>query len=148
MLKKNVKVIATDNFSWFNCDNPHIWIKKNKWIPVEQLNIIESIEKYNPNIIISSWMPQEDWTKVFRESSSIEAFLLIWDNDDCWNNDSWKECNLFKPQELEIEWNISWRDSYSHFTYIQSPDYQPQSKIILFKRKKTNQKQYLNQNFL
>jgi len=113
-----------------------MYLKKYEWINVENLNIEESIKKYNPDLIISSWMPEwEEWTSFFRKSKNLNSFLLIWAPIDCWTINSWKECENFKPKKLEIEWNICWRDLSFEWNNIKKWSSKSQSKIILFERK-------------
>ena len=144
--KKSVEIIATDDFSWFtdefeeNCQSD-MFFEKCKWIDVENLNVEKSIKKYNPNIIISSWMPhKEDWTELFRKNENVDAFLIIWNVDECWTDNTWKECDEFELKELNVKWNISWKDGLDNISYIKSNWYNPTSKVVLFKRKKINQK--------
>ena len=134
-VKSKIKQIATDDLSWFDCDYHEIWITKNKWIPLEDCNVENSVNKYKPNIVISSWMPdKEDWTSFFRKNKDIDAFILIWDPQECGTNESWEDCKYFKSEQLEIEWNICWRDSMIPWSSNRSSGIESYSQIFLFKR--------------
>jgi len=139
--KKNIEIITTDDLSWFEdentiFDNHEIYLKNNEWICVENLDAKKSVEKYEPNIVISSWMPKnKDWTLFFKDNKSINAFILIWVPSDCWTEETWKECDLFKLKILDIKWNISWRDGHLPLTYLTSKNYDSSSKVVLFERK-------------
>jgi hypothetical protein len=130
-IKKKVALIATDNHSRFDAEDPYIYVRKIHWIPVKEYDIKKSIEKYNPNIIISSWMPDNiDWTEDFRNNESIQSFILIWNPEECGNRESWSNCQKFQWQEIIIKWNICWQDNLS-ITKRQK------SKVVIFKRKNT-----------
>ena len=74
-----VKVIATDSGGWN--------IKTS--FPVEKIDHKEALEKYQPKIVIFSWMPlREDYTNDFRATKSIEEYILIGETDCC--GDGWK----------------------------------------------------------
>lgn len=127
--KKNIFQIAIDDFSWIKREDPYIWMRRIKWIKVKESNVKEAIKKYKPNIVISSWMPHhEDWTKVLRGKKSVKAFILIWNPEQCWTEESWKECNNFEWKKVEVDWNICWEDS---ITYNRNT----RSKVVIFKRK-------------
>lgn len=130
--KKKVDSIITDDYSWFNKDdeNPYFYMKKIDSIKIENYNYEEAIDKFQPDIIISSWMPlNEDWTKKFRESESVENFILIWTYIDCWTVESWDECDNFEWQEISIKWNLTWRSISTQSDF-------GSSKIVIFNRKK------------
>lgn len=134
-VKKNINQIASDDFSWHEKDDPYIWVKKIKWISIENYDVEESIEKFKPNIIISSWMPDKtDWTKFFRKYKNLNSFILIWNPEQCWNFDSWQECDKFEREKLNLKWNISWQDNPNLWKNNDNESY---SKIYLFKRKNT-----------
>jgi len=58
-----------------------------------QTPIQQSIKKYQPDIVISSWMSKgEDWTKTFRDEESVDEYILIGDPDLC--GDSWRSWGL------------------------------------------------------
>ena len=72
-------------------------MKKHKK-EIEQLNHNEAIKKYQPEIIICSWMPyQKDFSKDFRSQKSVKEYLLIGETDDGCCGDDWET------------WGCSWR---------------------------------------
>lgn len=67
-----VKIVATDSGAW----------ELKAFFPVEQLNHKEALEKYQPKIVIFSWMPnEEDYTKDFRVTKSVDEYILIGEAD-------------------------------------------------------------------
>ena len=65
-LGDKVKIVATDRKTIV------------KTFPVEQIEQAEALKKYNPDIVISSWMPYEvDFTKNFRDTESVNEYILI-----------------------------------------------------------------------
>ncbi|MDB5237018.1 MAG: hypothetical protein JWL88_120 [Parcubacteria group bacterium] len=71
------KVIATDSGEW----------KLNDSLPVEKLNHIEALEKYEPQIVLFSWMPLgQDTSKDFRAAQSVQEYILIGDTECCGDN--------------------------------------------------------------
>ncbi len=50
--------------------------------PVEQIDHNQALAKYNPDIVIFSWMPYEsDYTKDFRSYASVREYILIGETD-------------------------------------------------------------------
>ena len=67
-VKGSVKVIATDSGT--------LDLKTN--FPVEKIDQKDALQKYKPQIVICSWMPEgEDFTKDFRNTSSVQEYVLI-----------------------------------------------------------------------
>lgn len=76
-----VKVIATDSGEWN--------IKTS--FPVEKVGHKEALEKYQPKIVIFSWMPlREDCTDDFRATKSVEEYVLIGETNGGCCGDGWK----------------------------------------------------------
>jgi hypothetical protein len=47
-------------------------------IPVEKYNYVQALKKYQPHMVISSWMiPDQDWTVHFRACNSVREYVLI-----------------------------------------------------------------------
>ncbi len=70
--KLSVKFIATDNKDWEKRGD----VKSSS--EVEGLNHIAALKKYNPDIVISSWMlPGEDWTQQIRNTQSVMEYIMI-----------------------------------------------------------------------
>ncbi len=50
---------------------------------VEKLDYQEALTKYNPDLVICSWMPpDEDWSQSIRATPSVREYLLIGETDD------------------------------------------------------------------
>ena len=65
---KNIFIIATDPGSW----------QLTKHFRVEPYSYQDAIKAFQPNMILTSWMPLgEDWTNVMRRCNSVEEYLLI-----------------------------------------------------------------------
>ncbi len=73
------KVIATDSGEWD--------IKKH--FPVEALGHVKAMEKYNPDVVVCSWMPLgEDFSKDIRKCDRVKEYILIGDSSCC--GDEWE----------------------------------------------------------
>jgi hypothetical protein len=56
---------------------------------VEKLDYKKALLKYQPDLVIVSWMPMfSDWTKEIRATPSVKEYILIGESDDgcCGNN--------------------------------------------------------------
>ncbi|MFA6348415.1 MAG: hypothetical protein WCX30_03215 [Candidatus Paceibacterota bacterium] len=91
-----VKVVATDSNEW----------KIKTVLPVEEINSKEALEKYNPQIVICSWMPYgEDFTADFRATKSVQEYILIGERAGCCG-DEWLTWGIpsFNPEDsMNIE---------------------------------------------
>ena len=72
------------------------------YFPVETLSYEEALQKYEPTIAISSWMPlDEDWTQAMRATPSLLDYILIGSPKLSGNISSWQDENVdFSPIEL------------------------------------------------
>ena len=105
--------LSTDDYSWFWYWNPEINMHENNCLNVEQINTENSIKKYNPDIIISSWMPNGiDWTTHFRGNENTKWYVLIWYPEQCWTRESWEEIDWFKREIFRADGNFSWRNRF------------------------------------
>ncbi len=128
-IKKSVELIATDDLSWHSKDDPYIWVRNIKNIPVENQDVEYAVTENNPDIIISSWMiKNEDWTIFFRHCKTVQNFILIWEPRQCGTDNSWSNCDLFEWQEISVDGNISWTDWGISW-------WRKSSKIVMFSRK-------------
>lgn len=67
------EIILTDDYSWWERENVKI---ENKY--VIRMDYKTAIKKYNPDFIITSWIPYKRWwTKEFRDCKSVKAYILI-----------------------------------------------------------------------
>src|SRR3989338_3888823 len=121
--KKGMNVIAVDNKSWLKrLERPEIAHRlKFNILPfpdwVLDMNFKKAIDIYQPEIIISSWMPsQDDWSYDFRACPSVKEYILIGepavDNylDKCGEKETWQEhrgwtrTNLKDLDEVSLSW--------------------------------------------
>ncbi len=66
---RGFNVVAIDNMRW-----PFL----QRYFPVEEMSYGLAIKKYQPEVIISSWMPlNTDWTPGFRRTKSVKKYILI-----------------------------------------------------------------------
>jgi len=74
--KGKVKIIATDSGKLeINPAFP-------KETPVEKMDYKDALEKYNPTIVLCSWLPRgEDWTEDFRKNNNVKEYILIGEDD-------------------------------------------------------------------
>jgi hypothetical protein len=91
-----IKVIATDYIS------THFKIN-SKYNNVESLPEKDALKKYNPAIVICSWMmPEEDWTPDFRKTKSVQEYILIGPEGPTGTDETWEEwSDGFERVELE-----------------------------------------------
>ena len=76
-----VKMIATDSGEW----------SLKTAFPVETIGHKEALQKYQPKIVVFSWMPyQEDVTDDFRAAESVDEYLLIGETDSGCCGDEWR----------------------------------------------------------
>ena len=97
-----VKFIATDS----NEGMPEMKIKAD--FPVENFDQKDALKKYNPQIVLSSYMPYDkDFTEDFRNTKSVEEYILIGEIPCCgklwetWGDDTERNTDEFPPHELD-----------------------------------------------
>jgi hypothetical protein len=74
-LSGKYRVIASDSGDWKLDDSLY---------PVQKMNHQESLEEFQPTIVVCSWMPQGiDFTKDFRQCASVQEYILIGDIEVC-----------------------------------------------------------------
>lgn len=57
-------------------------IAENAVFPVEKIDFVESVDKYKPLVVLTSWMPQGiDFTWKFRQSRLVMEYILIGETD-------------------------------------------------------------------
>lgn len=108
IIKSDSKIIirATDDYSWIDKDIqvrlnvPSLLVKRA--YPVEKLSVNEAIIKYNPEIIISSWMPQDvDWSAYFVSHNTVQEYILVGDEYGCCGKrESWDAKDGFIKRNL------------------------------------------------
>jgi hypothetical protein len=92
-LPGKVEVVAIDSGQWD--------IKTT--FPVETLEHVEALRKYQPDIVIFSWMPyEEDVTDDFRATQSVNEYILIGETDGGCCGDEWRTWGL-RPYNFDEE---------------------------------------------
>jgi len=82
---KRAKIVATDLFA----DK----IKTN--FPVENLGYDEALKKYQPDIVICSWMPfDKDFSQDIRSTDSVKEYILIGEDDHGCCGKKWETWGL------------------------------------------------------
>jgi hypothetical protein len=82
-LPGKVRVIATDNSSWENHG-----IRQD--FPVENMDYREALKVFKPDIVLSSWMPNDaDFSKPIRKTPSVKEYVLIGEADSGCCGDPW-----------------------------------------------------------
>jgi SAM-dependent methyltransferase len=77
---------------------------------VEDLDYREALLKYEPDIVISSWMPFEDWTGAMRSMPSVQEYILIGEPDSTgdewltWGNSNKMMSELY-DEISDLGWN-------------------------------------------
>lgn len=94
---RQIRVVATDNGSW----------NIEMVFPVERRDLVEALKKYEPELVIWSWMPIGDWTYLIRRQPSVREYILIGETEggECGNADTWNpalhEADGFTRHDLE-----------------------------------------------
>ncbi len=87
--KEAIDLIATDTGEW---DIPSEFV-------VEKIGVVEAIEKYNPDIIICSWMvPGINLSISF---DNVQEYILIGDPTVCGLRTTWEENNRYEKVVLK-----------------------------------------------
>lgn len=92
-----IELVATDNHSEKGI-NP---VLKDF---VKKMDCQDALS-HQPQIVISSWMPRgEDWTVNFRDTASMQEYILIGDikkGETCGTRETWREFPGFTMEELQ-----------------------------------------------
>ena len=92
---KSLKIIATDNGKW----------NLKTIFPVETIDYKLALKKYNPEIVICSWMPFKiDFTKEIRKTKSVKEYILVGETDGgCCGDEqlTWEQPQNFKRINLD-----------------------------------------------
>jgi hypothetical protein len=66
-----------------------------------------AVAKYAPRVVICSWMPEEDWTAVWRRHPSVQAYVVLGEADGGQSGQPWptwgrrpSECFGSKDEDL------------------------------------------------
>ncbi|AGL01302.1 hypothetical protein [Desulfoscipio gibsoniae] len=97
----------------------------------ENMDYRAALKKYSPQLVICSWMPEGcDWTSDFRATSSVDAYILIGEEDKIiWGDyPGWHSRVLKEPNK----WSLCRLDNGVDF---ERPElWWRHSKVVLFKR--------------
>ena len=140
----NINIIATDDNSW----------KIPSTFAVSKIDYASALEEYNPQIIITSWMPlYEDWTEAYRQHDSVDEYVLIGPAQSCCGSEeTWAVLtgtdyngkpipesfkNGFRGDQLRrVERKQFCRDDESSYSSEQGIHVVQRSNTISFKREK------------
>lgn len=65
----------------------------------ERLSQAEAVSRYEPRVVVSSWMPEEDWTAIWRAHPSVQAYVLLGEADGGQSGRPWPTWGL-RPSEV------------------------------------------------
>jgi hypothetical protein len=89
-----INIVATDSGDW----------KIEPLFPVQQMDYAEALEKIQPQIVITSWMPVgKDFTAAFRKTGSVKEYILIGETDQGCCGDQWLTWGFSEDQDKEKE---------------------------------------------
>jgi len=95
---KKVKFFASDKY-----DSSSPWDIKPVF-PVEQVSHEEALKKYNPKIVIFSWIPHNfDCTDSFRATKNVDEYILIGEEGGGCCGDAWKTWGIDEYSEHKKE---------------------------------------------
>ncbi|WP_347490872.1 hypothetical protein [Desulfoscipio sp. XC116] len=123
---RGVSLTAVDNYSES--------LPKGPWLyglmPVH-MSCLDALKKYSPRLVICSWMPGGcDWTPAFRSAGSVDAYILIGEEDkNIWGDyPGWRSRVLKGPNK----WSLCRLDNGVDFD---KPElWWRHSKVVLFER--------------
>jgi len=82
MKARGFNIIAVDNYSWEF---------RERYADVIRMDYKKALAKYNPDVVISSWMPLgTDWTPDFRKTKSVKHYIQIGEVNMCCGGD-WED---------------------------------------------------------
>mmetsp|Transcript_35491 Transcript_35491/g.118687 ORF Transcript_35491/g.118687 Transcript_35491/m.118687 type:complete len:205 (-) Transcript_35491:81-695(-) len=66
--------------------------------PPQQLSHDEAVATHAPAVVVSSWMPEEDWTAVWRAQPSVRAYVMLGECDGGQSGLPWETWGV-RPSE-------------------------------------------------
>lgn len=70
-------------------------------IDYESLDVKDALNKYNPDIVITSWMPKDcDFTPYYRDTQSVKEYILIGPECVCGTWNSWHDSTGFRNENI------------------------------------------------
>lgn len=94
LMPKRVKIVASDSGDW----------KIPSVFPVDNISHSEALQKYQPAIVIFSWMPwRYDCTADFRAAKSVDEYILIGEASGCCGDEwlTWGDVWVLGEEEYE-----------------------------------------------
>lgn len=89
-----VQLIAVDSGKWGITAMSH----------VETLDYRQALQRYQPRIVITSWMPlREDWTQAMRDTPSVQEYILIGETGTGCSGLPWETWGNLFGLMMEIE---------------------------------------------
>ncbi len=130
MRTREIDIYAVDNYTQplpkRVLDNPDL---------PESLDYETAISKYQPELIICSWMPPgEDWSPQFRANDSVKSYILIGDIEQCGTRQTyddfagWQNYVLKEPNK----WSMCRSDNGMDFDHPET--WWRHSQVIIYKR--------------
>lgn len=69
--------------------------------PVVKVDLEKSLAQYQPDVVLSSWMPPHvDWTPMFRKQPTVKEYLLIGDWEICGSKSTLGNYKDFSQEKL------------------------------------------------
>ena len=85
-LKERLQRKAAGKFNFISVD---LGTKVKQYFPIKQIDYREALKKFQPSIVITSWMPQEDWTRDYRKTASVQEYILIGNPENTGTYSTW-----------------------------------------------------------
>ena len=80
LVGSKLRVVATDSGGWNLKRKDNLGAGAEA---VETLNYEQALKKYQPNVVITAWMPMGvDWSAAIRGTASVQEYLLVGEADD------------------------------------------------------------------
>ncbi len=131
-----IEIMPTDSNGWGLADK----------FSVVEMDYIEALETFKPDIVISSWMPaRTDWTKTIRQFDSVKEYILIGDPTCCgdgertWGNSFLEDpfsVDSFEREEITNlhRLQICYKDIFDEHAVNKEENTNPHSYTVSFKR--------------
>ena len=68
--------------------------------PVEQLDFKDALQKFKPEVVVVSWMP-DDFSSAIRNTASVKEYILIGETESC--GDPWQTWGQLSEYDEEYE---------------------------------------------
>lgn len=151
--------IAVDNKSW---DRRRLFKTQQEMVPIEQMNYGEALRKYNPDVVITSWMPSNrDWSAVYRSTPSVKEYILIGysfltgKQEQTWSHEHYdkyiggkEKRGDFEKVELDnvSKWQVSFIDEFLPLSWQWRNGHDQHSKTCSYRRVEKAHTEILEEN--